>query len=202
MTEVQKEFLEIINYFNEVIMNNNLVISKRLEEQFKKDEPEYQSTEHNKQLISCPWSEDEFYKYIFKKIKDIQINLTIYDKKLTYFYIYYKRVYDGCSITLIVLSSTLTLVEGISLLYEPIIYTTMATMIMGMLIGVLTSVLKFFNYKAETEEIIKMKERVYNCNAKIYLFDKHLKSTLYLQNNEIQVKPELTSGVILKDDDI
>ena len=64
-----------------------------------------------------------------------------------------------------------------------------------MMIGMLTSLTKFFNLKTKTEDIIKIREKVYNCNTKIFSFDKNLKSTLYLQSREypeIKFPPDTT----------
>ena len=200
MTDVQAEFLDIVNYFNETIMTNKLVVNSRLQRKFNKSV--HQTTaacaaaatttgdEGGGGEPSPPWSNDYFYTYIFRKNKDIQNDLFIYNRKLTYFYLYNKKVYEVFSVVLIVLSSSLTLIEGIALCFDPVVHTTIVTLVISMTIGVLTSVLKFFNFKNETEDIIKIKEKVNMCSTKIFTFDKKLKSQLYLKYNDV-VPPEL-----------
>jgi len=176
-------------------MTNKIIVSSRLQKKFDREpdtDPEtttnsLRQENENEQLLSLPlpppWSTDDFYTYIFRKNKDIQNVLFTYNRKLTYFYLYNKNVYEVCSVVLIVLSSSLALIEGISLCFDPVIETTIVTLTISMSIGVLTSVLKFFNFKNETEDIIKIKEKVNTCSAKIFTFDKKLKTQLYLKYN-------------------
>ena len=196
MTDVQAEFLDIVNYFNETIMTNKLVVSSRLQRKFDNSVvvvvQEQQTTSVSE---PPPWSNDEFYTYIFRKNKDIQNDLFTYNRRLSYFYLYNKKVYEVCSVVLIILSSSLTLIEGISLCFDPVVHTTIVTLVISMTIGVLTSVLKFFNFKNETEDIVKIKEKVNTCSAKIFTFDKKLKSQLYLKYNVVPpIPPELLGG--------
>jgi len=104
----------------------------------------------------------------------------VYNEELSFYYVYYKNVYDVCSVLIIVLSSCITLIEGISLCFDPVIYTNITILLLGTTISIITSVLKYFNFKNKTEEIIKLKEKVYNCQTKIFLFDKRVKSELFL----------------------
>lgn len=200
MNDVQTEFLDIVNYFNETIMTNKLIVDSRLQSKFDRDQQKIKVPPTAKQEHTNlpPWSGDEFYTYIFRKNKDIQQDLFTYDRKLTYFYLYNKRVYEVCSVIIIVLSSSLTLIEGISLCFDPVVHTTIATLVISMTIGVLTSVLKFFNFKNETEEIVKIKEKVNTCSAKIFTFDKRLKSHLYLKYNETPPTPPELVAVLKK----
>jgi hypothetical protein len=193
---IQKEFLEIISYFNDVIMTNKIIVSSHLQKKFQeeknKENLDDDAPADTTTITPLPWNNDNFYTYIFRKNKDIQNDLRIYNRKLNYFYIYNKRVYEVCSVILIVLSSLLSLVEGIALCFDPVVYTTISTLIMSMMIGILTSVLKFFNFKNETEEIVKIKEKVHICSAKVFTFDKKLKSHLFLKyNTEPPLPPEL-----------
>lgn len=196
MTDIQTEFMEIVNYFNETIMTNKLIVSSRLQQKFEKlQSPVTLPPSSKTQVSPPPWENDDFYSYIFRKNKDIQNDLFTYNRKLSYFYLYNKKVYEVCSIILIVLSSSLALIEGIALCFDPVVHTTIVTLVISMTIGVLTSVLKFFNFKNETEDIVKIKEKVNTCSAKIYTFDKKLKSQLYLKYNVVPpIPPELLGG--------
>jgi len=194
MTQIQKEFMEIVNYFNETIMTNKIIVSSRLQQKFEKLPPPPDPPPTSKTPVSPPpWENDDFYTYIFRKNKDIQNDLFTYNRKLLYFYLYNKKVYEVFSVVLIVLSSSLTLIEGIALCFDPVVHTTIVTLVISMTIGVLTSVLKFFNFKNETEDIIKIKEKVNMCSTKIFTFDKKLKSHLYLKYNDVvpPIPPEL-----------
>jgi hypothetical protein len=173
--DIKKEFLDNVNYFNEIIMSNKIIFSNRLKDMYDKGR-EIKSVPAKPR----PWMNDKFLIYIFQKTDEIQYTLLVYNDELSFYYIYYKKVYDICSITIIVLSSCITLVEGISLCFEPVIYTNIVILILGTVISIMTSVLKYFNFKNKTEEIIRLKEKVFNCQTKIFLFDKKIKSELFL----------------------
>jgi len=175
---IKKEFLENVNYFNEIIMSNKIVFSNRLREMYDKARENSENKSNNKK--TRPWMNDKFLMYIFQKTDEIQHTLIMYNEELSFYYIYYKNVYDSCSVLIIVLSSCITLVEGISLCFDPVIYTNITILLLGSIISIITSVLKYFNFKNKTEEIIRLKEKVYNCQTKIFLFDKKIKSELFL----------------------
>ena len=175
---IKKEFLENVNYFNEIIMSNKIVFSNRLREMYDKARENSENKSNNKK--TRPWMNDKFLMYIFQKTDEIQHTLIMYNEELSFYYIYYKNVYDSCSVLIIVLSSCITLVEGISLCFDPVIYTNITILLLGSIISIITSVLKYFNFKNKTEEMIRLKEKVYNCQTKIFLFDKKIKSELFL----------------------
>ena len=175
---IQKEFLDNVNYFNEIIMSNKIIFSNRLQEMYNKSRENNENELINKK--PRPWMNDKFLMYIFQKTDEIQHTLIVYNDELTFYYIYYRKVYDIFSILIIILSSCITIVEGISLCFEPIIYTNIIILLLGSMISIITSVLKYFNLKNKTEEIIRLKEKVYNCQTKIFLFDKKVKSELFL----------------------
>lgn len=175
---IKKEFLENVNYFNEIIMSNKIVFSNRLKEMYDKARDNNENKSNNKK--PRPWMNDKFLMYIFQKTDEIQHTLIVYNEELSFYYVYYKNVYDACSVLIIVLSSCITLIEGISLCFDPVIYTNISILLLGTIISIITSVLKYFNFKNKTEEIIKLKEKVYNCQTKIFLFDKKIKSELFL----------------------
>ena len=175
---IKKEFLENVNYFNEIIMSNKIVFSSRLKDMYDKANENNENKSNNKK--PRPWMNDKFLLYVFQKTDEIQHTLIVYNEELSFYYVYYRNVYDLCSVLIIVLSSCITLVEGISLCCDPIIYTNITILLLGSIISIITSVLKYFNFKNKTEEIIKLKEKIYNCQTKIFLFDKKIKSELFL----------------------
>ena len=175
---IKKEFLENVNYFNEIIMSNKIVFSSRLKDMYDKANENNENKSNNKK--PRPWMNDKFLLYVFQKTDEIQHTLIVYNEELSFYYVYYRNVYDLCSVLIIVLSSCITLVEGISLCFDPIIYTNITILLLGSIISIITSVLKYFNFKNKTEEIIKLKEKIYNCQTKIFLFDKKIKSELFL----------------------
>jgi len=175
---IKKEFLENVNYFNEIIMSNKIVFSSRLKDMYDKANENNENKSNHKK--PRPWMNDKFLMYVFQKTDEIQHTLIVYNEELSFYYVYYKNVYDVCSVLIIVLSSCITLIEGISLCFDPVIYTNITILLLGTTISIITSVLKYFNFKNKTEEIIKLKEKVYNCQTKIFLFDKRVKSELFL----------------------
>lgn len=176
-SEIQQEFLEHVNYFNE-IMANRIVFSKELQEKYEKNKVSKTSC---KKEINYPWVKNNFHMYVFRKIDNIKKKLTEYSDELGYYCIHYKYIYDTCSVLIIVMSSSITLVEGISLCFDPVIYTNIIVLVLGTLVSVITAVLKFYNFKGKTEEIIKLCEKINVCEAKFFLLDKKLKSKLFIE---------------------
>jgi len=175
---IKKEFLENVNYFNEIIMSNKIVFSNRLKKMYDKTKENIENnSSHNKPR---PWMNDKFLMYVFQKTDEIQHTLIVYNEELSFYYVYYRKVYDFFSVFIIILSSCITLIEGISLCFDPVIYTNITILILGTILSITTSTLKYFNFKNKTEEIIKLKEKIHNCQTKIFLFDKQVKSELFL----------------------
>ena len=183
---IQQKFLEIIKYYNDVVMTNTIVFSEQEILNYQKKIFKIES-EKKKFLKNDSHTvvevDGEFFKYIMKKIENIQSTLGAYNKQLSFFYIKYKKRYDWFSILIIILSSGLSMVEGITLCFsDENVISTIISLVTSTTIAVLTSVLKFKNYKEKMEEVVKTKEKIHNCQAKVFTFDKELKTTIFLSN--------------------
>lgn len=185
---IQEKFLDIIKYYNDVVMTNTMVFSEDelLEYQkkiFKIEEVRKNFTKNDEPSVIHV--DGEFFKYIIKKVESIQYTLGTYNKQLSYFYNRHKVTYDTLSIMIIVMSSSLSLIEGITLLFsDDNVASTIVSLFMSTSIAVLTTVLKFKNIKEKLEELVKMKEKVHSCQGKLFTFDKELKTTLFLSDND------------------
>lgn len=194
--EIQKRFIDNFKYFSEVVNNNTLIFG----EQFILECDQHISdiktkrkglgdggaaAEEHRIIIDPPWiqGKNDFYKYIIGKIKELQLTMDTHNKRLSYFYIYYRRVYDGMSISIIALASALSVTEAVSMCFPPVVYTKILTMCMSALITVLTSIIKLKNYKEKTEQIVKIREKVYMCQTNLYIFEKDVKSQLYIEDD-------------------
>lgn len=184
---IQEKFLDIIKYYNDVVMTNTMVFSEDelLEYQkkiFKIEEIRKNFTKND--VPSVIHVDGEFFKYIIKKVESIQHTLGTYNKQLSYFYNRHKVMYDTVSIMIIIMSSSLSLIEGITLCFsEENVASTIVSLIVSTSIAVMTSVLKFKNIKEKLEELVKMKEKIHSCQGKLFTFDKELKTTLFLSAN-------------------
>ena len=181
MQKINEEFVDHVNYFNE-IMANRIVVSKQLQKKFLENTKDREI--NKKTNVIYPWINNHFYTYVFRKIDNIKSKLVNYNDELGFYCLYYKRMYDINSVLIIVLSSSITLVEGISLCFEPTIYTNIVVLLLGTLVSVITAVLKFYNFKGKTEEIVKLCEKINVCEAKFFLLDKKLKSRLFIEYEE------------------
>lgn len=119
-----------------------------------------------------------FNVYILKKINDLENDLQEFLDKLDYFYLKYKKYYDRFAFYNIFASTGVTLIESISLLFKPQVYTTIVTILISTSVALSTAVLKLKNYKERIEEIVKTTEKVYSCQAKLFTFDKEIKTQL------------------------
>ena len=186
---IQQKFLEIIKYYNDVIMTNTMVFSEEELLEYQKKIFEIEK-ERRKFIIKSDITthltiEEDFMKYILKKVESIQGTLGTYNKQLSFFYNKYRVTYDSVSIIIIVLSSSLSLIEGITLCFEESnTISTIVSLVVSTTIAVLTSILKFKNIKEKIEEVVKMREKIHNCQAKLYTFDKELKTTIFLSTND------------------
>ena len=181
MQKINEEFVDHINYFNE-IMANRIVVSKKLQKKFLDNTKDREIIK--KATGNYPWINNHFYTYVFRKIDNIKTKLVNYNDELGFYCLHYKRMYDINSVIILVLSSCITLVEGISLCFEPVIYTNIIVLLLGTLVSVITAVLKFYNFKGKTEEIVKLCEKINVCEAKFFLLDKKLKSRLFIEYEE------------------
>jgi hypothetical protein len=176
---IQKKFLEQVNLYNEVVVSNKIIFGVNLKNKYMKQKnTRIEMTPSTSKKY--PWDQELFYSYICKKAADMQQGIVEYKDELSFYYSYYRRNYNSCSVVVIVLSSCIPLVEGISLCFDPIIYTNIVILVLGTLVSIITSLLKFLNYKNKMEEIIRIREKINNCEAKIFYFDKKLKSKLFL----------------------
>ena len=187
---IQKKFLEHVNLFNEVVMSNKIIFSINLKKKYLKQK--IIQTDKSSIIVNYPWENDMFYVYICKKAEEMQKSIMEYKDELSFYYSHYKRKYNSCSIIVIVVSSCIPLVEGISLCFEPVVATNILVLILGTLVSVLTSLLKFLNYKNKMEEIVRIREKINTCEAKIFYFDKRLKSKLYVIHSQEVFKKENT----------
>ena len=187
---IQKKFLEHVNLFNEVVMSNKIIFSINLKKKYLKQK--IIQTDKSSIIVNYPWENDMFYVYICKKAEEMQKSIMEYKDELAYYYSHYKRRYNSCSIIVIVVSSCIPLVEGVSLCFDPVVTTNIFILILGTLVSVITSLLKFLNYKNKMEEIVRIREKINMCEAKIFYFDKRLKSKLYMIRNEELFKKEIT----------
>jgi len=126
-----------------------------------------------------------FNVYILKKINDLENDLEEFLRTLDYFYLKYKKHYDNFSFYNIFASSSLTLIESVSLMFHPQIYTGVVSIFISTSIAMSVAVLKLKNYKERIEEIVKTTEKVYSCQAQLFTFDKFLKTSLNMSSTEI-----------------
>lgn len=198
--ECQAKFMEIVKYYNDVIMTNTLVFS---ESQVLKAQKMIHDIECERMKIYNPLdgqkpgtmeTNDDFFRYIIKKVEGLQSLLEYQHKQLSYFYTKYKREYHNVSVMVIFLSSTMSLVEGVSLIFDPTNkISPVVTLGMSTTIAITTSILKFRNTKERIEGIIKMKEKIQMCQAKLFTFDKEVKTSLFLSPHGSNVQPEAVS---------
>lgn len=185
--EFQEKFLEIMKYYNEVIMTNTMVFPE--DEVLEYQKKIFKIEKERKNYSKCEKHtvidvEGDFFKYIIKKVENLQTNLGSYNKQLSFFYNKYKLIYDWVSVLIILMSSSLSLVEGITLCFsDENVPSTIVSLVVSTSIAVMTSVLKFKNYKEKLEELVKMREKIHNCQAKLFTFDKELKTTIFLCSN-------------------
>ena len=186
--DVLKKFLKIIKFYNEIIKSAPLIVSNHDLIVYMKQQNEYDSI-LNKFEDKVPHTEidkinipDEkktrFNVYILKKINDLERDLTDFSRKLDYFYLRYKKYYDYFSFYNIFAATSLTLIESVSLMFPPQVYTGIFSIFIGSSIAVSTAVIKLKNYKENIETIVKTREKVYSCQAQLFTFDKFMKSSL------------------------
>jgi len=149
-------------------------------------EPEPESHQVNRYILNIPKNKKtRFNVYILKKINDLENDLEEFLGTLDYFYLKYKKHYDNFSFYNIFASSSLTLLESVSLMFRPQIYSGIISIFISTSIAVSVAVLKLKNYKERIEEIVKTTEKVYSCQAQLFTFDKFLKTSLNMTSSEI-----------------
>lgn len=142
---------------------------------------------HTQRLKIPEEQKTRFNVYILKKVSDLEKDLSSLSSELEYFYLKYKKYYDRFSISTILLSSSLTLLESITMMFKPHVYTGIITILISTTIAVTTSILKFKNYKEKIEDIVKTNEKIYACQAKLFTFDKVLKSSLNMSSGDTEI---------------
>ena len=143
-------------------------------------------SEPERYILNIPKNKKtRFNVYILKKINDLENDLEEFLGTLDYFYLKYKKHYDNFSFYNIFASSSLTLLESVSLMFKPQIYTGIVSIFISTSIAVSVAVLKLKNYKEKIEEIVKTTEKVYSCQAQLFTFDKFLKTSLNMASPEI-----------------
>ena len=190
----QEKFLGIVKYYNEVVMGNGIIFCEHSILQFQihndtidKKRSKFMEIKPTSQFVT----KTHFDKYILAKIEDLQSNLLTYNKQLAFFYKKYRTIYDTLSIIIIVLSSSLAFIEGVSLLlnYQGV-FLALLVLVFSTSIAIITSILKFKNLKEKIELIVTTREKVNTCQANLFTFDKEFKTHLFLSD-----------GIILHDDE-
>ena len=135
-------------------------------------------------ILNIPVSKKtRFNVYIFKKIHDLETELEHLSDEMEYFYIKYKKYYDRFSISTIIMSSSLSLIQGAALMVRPPLNIGIVTLVLSTTIVISTTILKFKNYKEKIELIVKTTEKIYTCQSKLYTFDKYLKALLNMSDD-------------------
>jgi len=207
--DILKKFLIIMKFYNEIIKSAPLIVSNTDLIVYMKQQNEYEKiindldthepicihTElletHDLNIRPLPKlnipdeKKTRFNVYILKKINDLERDITDFSRKLDYFYLRYKKYYDYFSFYNIFASTSLTLIESISLMFKPQVYTGVFSIFIGTSIAISISVLKLKNYKENIETIVKTQEKVYSCQAQLFTFDKFMKSSLNMKDQFI-----------------
>ena len=190
--KVQKQFIEVFKQFSEVINDNVLIISEKYIYEYQKNHKKFECKLNKKQITTSqdisteqdpPWIQHDEYKYMIKKINDTQTQLNSYSHILDYYYIHHKWWYDRISMVIIIISSGLSFFQTLSITYNFGKIEKVGSVFISTSIAALTAILKFKNYKEKAEEVVRIKEKVLSSQSKLYLFEKDLKSKLYLYNN-------------------
>jgi hypothetical protein len=211
--DILKKFMDILKHFNDIVKTNPLIVHhsdllryKRKYVKFKTEfdhltqqtnfhdidmltevnEPESfcPSPRRKRCVLNIPLSKKtRFNVYIFKKIHDLETELEHLSDEMEYFYIKYKKYYDRFSISTIIMSSSLSLIQGAALMVRPTLNISVVTLVLSTTIVISTTVLKFKNYKEKIELIVKMTEKIYTCQSKLYTFDKYLKALLNMSDD-------------------
>ena len=196
--KVQEDFIKVFEEFSKVINDNVLIIGeeylydyekKHMKIQSKRDtfSPKKTDREPTKTVATRPdppWIQHGEYAYIVTKIEDVQKRLVTYIRALDYYYISHKWLYDMISVCIIMISSGMTFFEALSISYNFGRFQKLITVMMSSGIAALTAFLKFKNYKEKAEEIVRIKEKVLSSQSKLFLFEKDLKSKLYLYHSD------------------
>lgn len=212
--KILEKFMKILKFYNEIIKSCPLIVSNQDYLRYKKQKVKYIEElkklegflKPTKVNFACEIGEDinthqldidtyqlnipqekktRFNVYILKKINDLENDLEEFLSTLEFFYLKNKKQYDNFSLYTIFASSSLTLIESMSLMFKPQVYTSIATIVISTSVALATAILKLKNYKERIEEIVKTTEKVYNCQSQLFTFDKQMKTTLNMTSSEI-----------------
>ena len=187
--KTQEEFIKVFKEFSDVVNDNVLIIGEEFLYKYKKAHNDYiiKLNKENKefQFVNAneqdpPWIQHDDFKYIVSKIEYVQTHLDEYIRVLDFYYIHHKWWFDKISTVIIIISSCMSFFEAVSMSFNFGRYQKIGTVFISTSIASLTSILKFRNYKEKAEEIVRIKEKVLSSQSKLYLFEKDLKSKLYL----------------------
>ena len=189
--DFQEKFLDIVRYYNEVVRSDNIIFDERrvIKYEHMAHDIENQRSKIDTSTACTPttFTTSTFYNYLLCKVLGIRKELSMHDKKLSFFYLKYKKIFDRCSVAVIIMSSSLTFIESVSLTLNPVTDENTGARIVSLtfstLIAIVTAVLKFKNIKEKIESIVKAKEKIHNCQAKLFNFDKELKTTLFMSDS-------------------
>lgn len=190
--DFRKEFLDVVKFFNEVVMSNPVVMDMRALMKYKKLISEYTSEQDTHTFVSnngksIPQEKkNNFYEYIIKKNDSIQVILSEYLGKLNFYYTKYKKNYDNITLLNVIMSSGLTFIEALSLSIDQAKAFSIVSITISTGLAISTSYLKIKNYKEKLENIVKAQEKIHNCQAKLFTFDKKMKSHLCLSDTRVK----------------
>ena len=190
--DFRKEFLDVVKFFNEVVMSNPVVMDMRALMKYKKLIAEYTSEQDTHTFISnngqsIPHEKkNKFYEYIIQKNDSIQVILSEYLGKLNFYYTKYKKNYDNITLLNVIMSSGLTFIEALSLTLNKSKAFSIISITISTGLAISTSYLKIKNYKEKLENIVKAQEKIHNCQAKLFTFDKKMKSHLCLSDTRVK----------------
>lgn len=197
--KVQEDFVKVFKDFSDVINDNVLIIGEKFLYKYKKTHNDYISKLNRQKNVDIkivnateqdpPWKQHEEFRYMVNKVESIQTQLEEHLRVLDYYYIHHKWWYDVISTVIIFISSGMSFFEAVSMSFNFGRYQKVGTVFISTSIAALTSILKFKNYKEKAEEIVRIKEKVLASQSKLYLFEKDLKSKLYLYKSNDEPPP-------------
>ena len=184
----RERFLDIVRHYNENIVNTTLMFTTHDLRQYRMQTTyQHSSTEDDAHahLTTEARSDDNYhsfpgvYKYVIKKIENMQENLTNYTKQLNYFYAKNDRYYYVSFMTVISLSASLSIFDTLLLTFSTRTtdrLSSVTSVIVSSCITVLTANLRYKNVKYIMEEIVRVREKINVCQSKLFLLDKDMKS--------------------------
>lgn len=195
--DFRKEFLDVVKYFNEVVMANPVVMDIRAIMKYKQLIEDYTSETgmllyNSNNGVNIPANKkNDFFMYLMKKNDDIQEILSGYLGKLNFYYTKYKKNYDNITLLNVIMSSGLTFIEALSLTLKQQVPFSVVSITISTGLAISTSYLKIKNYKEKLENIVKAQEKIQTCQAKLFTFDKKVKTHLCLSETLVLKSEQL-----------